>query len=78
MDSGKFKGEIVPVPVPGKSGEVLFDTDETPRRETTLEQLAKLKPVYTGASAQRAIRRARTTGSSDPPDDARKGKSARG
>jgi acetyl-CoA C-acetyltransferase len=48
IDSGKFKGEIVPVAVPGKGGEVLFDADETPRRDTTLEQLAKLKPVYPG------------------------------
>src|SRR4030042_4732954 len=46
IDSGKFKEEIVPVAVPGKGGEVLFDTDETPRRDTSLEQLAKLKPVY--------------------------------
>src|SRR5512139_312641 len=46
MGSGKFKEEIVPVPVPGKGGEVLFDTDETPRRDTSLELLAKLKPVY--------------------------------
>jgi acetyl-CoA C-acetyltransferase len=48
IDSGKFKEEIVPVPVPGKGGEILFDTDETPRRDTSIEQLAKLKPVYTG------------------------------
>jgi acetyl-CoA C-acetyltransferase len=46
IDSGKFKGELVPVPVPGKGGEVLFDADETPRRDTSLERLAKLKPVY--------------------------------
>jgi acetyl-CoA C-acetyltransferase len=46
IDSGKFKEEIVPVAVPGKGGEVLYDTDETPRRDTSLEQLAKLKPVY--------------------------------
>ena len=46
MDKGLFKDQIVPVPVPGKKGEVIFDTDETPRRETTLEQLAKLKTVY--------------------------------
>jgi acetyl-CoA C-acetyltransferase len=46
IDSGKFKEEIVPIAVPGKGGEVLFDTDETPRRDTSLEQLAKLKPVY--------------------------------
>jgi acetyl-CoA C-acetyltransferase len=46
IDSEKFREEIVPVPGPGKGGEVLFDTDETPRRDTSLEQLAKLKTVY--------------------------------
>jgi acetyl-CoA C-acetyltransferase len=46
MDSGKFKEEIVPVPVPGKGGETFFVMDETPRRDTSLEQLAKLRPVY--------------------------------
>jgi acetyl-CoA C-acetyltransferase len=48
QESGKFKEEIVPVPVgKGKAGEILyFDKDEGPRRETTLERLAKLKPVY--------------------------------
>jgi acetyl-CoA C-acetyltransferase len=46
VDSGKFKGEIAPVPVPGKGGEAPFATDETPRRDTSLEQLARLKPVY--------------------------------
>jgi acetyl-CoA C-acetyltransferase len=48
MDKGLFKNEIVAVPVPGKKGDVLFDADETPRRETSLEQLAKLKTVYPG------------------------------
>lgn len=47
-DAGKFKEETVAVSVPGKKGEVLFDVDETPRRDSTLEQLAKLKPVYSG------------------------------
>jgi len=46
VDSGKFKEEIVAVPVPGKGGNVPFDKDETPRRDTSLEQLAKLKAVY--------------------------------
>jgi len=46
MDSGRFREEIVAVPVPQKGGEKLFDTDETPRRDTSLEQLARLKPVY--------------------------------
>ncbi len=48
QDAGKFKEEIVAVPTgKDKAGNaVLFDTDEGPRRETTLEKLAKLKPVY--------------------------------
>ncbi|MBT9281865.1 MAG: acetyl-CoA C-acyltransferase [Hydrogenibacillus schlegelii] len=44
---GKFKQEIVPIEVKDKKGETyLFDTDEHPRPETTLEQLAKLKPAF--------------------------------
>jgi acetyl-CoA C-acetyltransferase len=47
IDSGKFSEEIVPVPIPQRKGELLiFDTDETPRRDTTLKKLAKLSPVY--------------------------------
>ena len=45
---GKFKDEIVPVTVPQgkKKPPVVFDTDEFVRPDTTLEQLAKLKPVF--------------------------------
>ena len=47
IDSGKFGKEIVPVPIPqGKGDPLIFDTDETPRRDTTLEKLNKLRPVY--------------------------------
>lgn len=46
IDSGTFKEEIVPVPVKQKDGEVLLDIDETPRRDTSLEKLAKLRAVY--------------------------------
>lgn len=49
QDAGKFADEIVPVPtgIDKKSGETVYlKTDEGPRRETTLERLAKLKPVY--------------------------------
>ncbi len=47
IDAGKFKAEIIPVELPGKKGEVtLFDTDETPRRDTTLEALGRLKPAF--------------------------------
>jgi acetyl-CoA C-acetyltransferase len=45
--NGWFKDEIVPVPIPRKKGEpLLLDTDEHPRPETTLEELAKLKPAF--------------------------------
>jgi acetyl-CoA C-acetyltransferase len=44
--SGRFRDEIVPVEVPQRKGEpVVFDTDEHPRK-TSIEQLAKLKPVF--------------------------------
>jgi acetyl-CoA C-acetyltransferase len=44
---GRFKAEIVPVPVPQKKGEPkLVDTDEYPRAGTTVETLAKLKPAF--------------------------------
>jgi acetyl-CoA C-acetyltransferase len=49
IESGKFKEEIVPVPVLDSKGrEVFFDRDENPRADTTLEQLAKLKPILGG------------------------------
>jgi acetyl-CoA C-acetyltransferase len=49
MDAGKFREEIVPVPVPNpKGGEMLIDGDENPRADTTYEQLAKLKPILGG------------------------------
>ncbi|WP_027415248.1 acetyl-CoA C-acetyltransferase [Aneurinibacillus terranovensis] len=47
IKQGKFKDEIIPVEVPQRKGEpAIVDTDEAPR-ETTLEQLAKLAPVFT-------------------------------
>ncbi|MCY9669218.1 thiolase family protein [Paenibacillus alginolyticus] len=46
IDSGKFKGEIVPVEIPQlRSEAIIFDTDEHPRK-TTLEKLAALKPAF--------------------------------
>ncbi len=47
MDAGKFKDEIVPVEIPGRKGEVTVVTaDEGPRRDSTAELLAKLKPSF--------------------------------
>jgi acetyl-CoA C-acetyltransferase len=47
MDQGRFKQEIAPVEVKGRKGQVtVVDTDETPRRDTTLEGLANLRPAF--------------------------------
>jgi len=52
IDAGRFKDEIVPVSVRVGRGETaLVDTDEGPRRDTSLEKVAKLKPAFkTGGS----------------------------
>jgi acetyl-CoA C-acetyltransferase len=44
--SGAFKREILPVTVKNKKGEVVVDTDEHPRPDTTLEKLAALRPAF--------------------------------
>ncbi len=47
IDGGKFKGEIVPVTVKkGNAQMSVVDTDEAPRRDTSLEALQKLKPSF--------------------------------
>ncbi len=44
--AGKFKEEIVPVEIKTKKGIRIFDTDEHPNPNTTLESMAKLKPAF--------------------------------
>jgi len=47
QEAGKFKEEIVPVEIPGRKGEVtIIDTDEGPRKDTSLEVLSKLRPAF--------------------------------
>jgi acetyl-CoA C-acetyltransferase len=46
MASGAFAGEIVPVAVPGKKEPVMVNTDESPRADTSLDVLAKLRPAF--------------------------------
>ncbi len=46
IKSGRFKDEIVPVVIPSKKGDTIFDTDEFPRFGSTLEGLAKLRPAF--------------------------------
>jgi len=47
QEAGKFTDEIVPVEIPGRKGDVtIVDTDEGPRKDTSLEALSKLKPAF--------------------------------
>jgi acetyl-CoA C-acetyltransferase len=47
IKAGKFEDEILPVPIPQKKGDpLLFAIDESPREDTSLEALAKLKPAF--------------------------------
>jgi acetyl-CoA C-acetyltransferase len=46
IESGRFKAEIVPVQIPGRKGPTTIDTDESPRKDTSLEALARLKPAF--------------------------------
>jgi acetyl-CoA C-acetyltransferase len=46
-DEGRLPEEIVPVTVKGKKGDTVVEVDEAPRRDTTLETLAKLPPIFT-------------------------------
>ena len=46
IEGGKFKGEIAPVTIASKKGNTVVDTDESPRRDTSVEALAKLRPAF--------------------------------
>ncbi|MGQ9672473.1 MAG: acetyl-CoA C-acetyltransferase [Candidatus Aminicenantales bacterium] len=47
IEKGYFREEIVPITIPQKKGEpIVFATDEGPRRDTSIEKLAKLKPAF--------------------------------
>ncbi|MCB6992076.1 thiolase family protein [bacterium 210820-DFI.6.37] len=46
IDEGRFKEEIIPVTVSGRRGDTTYDTDEYPKRDASLEKLAKLKPSF--------------------------------
>jgi acetyl-CoA C-acetyltransferase len=46
IESGAFKEEIAPVEIAGKKGATVVHTDESPRKDSTLDALAKLKPAF--------------------------------
>jgi len=46
LAAGYFKGQIVPITLKSRKGEVVFDTDEHLKADTTMESLAKMKPAF--------------------------------
>ncbi len=46
IHDGKFSSQIVPIELKTKNGTTLFDTDESPRADATMENLSKLKPAF--------------------------------
>jgi len=46
IDAGKFNAEIVPVSIETRRGTNVVDTDESPRRDTSIESLSKLRPAF--------------------------------
>ncbi len=45
-DDGRLPEEIVPVTISGRKGDTVVEVDEAPRRDTTLDSLSKLKPIF--------------------------------
>lgn len=63
--NGILAEEIVPVTVPTRSGEEVVDTDEHPRADTTMESLAKLKPVLSRQDPEATVTAGNASGQND-------------
>jgi acetyl-CoA acetyltransferase family protein len=65
-DAGKFEAEVVPVPVPAKKGEAtLFERDEHPRADASLDKLASLRPVLIGQDPDATVTAGNASGEND-------------
>ncbi len=62
---GRFAGEIVPVVVPGKKGDTVFEVDEHPRADTSVEILAKLRPVRLRQDPEATVTAGNSSGQND-------------
>jgi acetyl-CoA C-acetyltransferase len=62
---GRFKDEIVPVTIHGRGGDTVVDVDEHPRADTTLETLAKLRPVRLREDPESTVTAGNASGQND-------------
>jgi acetyl-CoA C-acetyltransferase len=66
QDEGRFDDEIVPVTVTDRKGnEVTIDRDEHPRRDTTVEALAKLRPIMGRVDSESTVTAGNASGQND-------------
>ncbi|MFC0447719.1 acetyl-CoA C-acetyltransferase [Rhodococcus jostii] len=66
IDSGKFAEEIVPVKVPVRKGDPqIVDRDEHPRADTTVESLARLRPIMGGTDPDATVTAGNASGQND-------------
>ena len=69
IDEGDFEAELVPVQIETRNGTVTIDNDEAPRRETSLEALARLKPAFGGDAPPEVIQPSVTAGNAPGLND---------
>jgi acetyl-CoA C-acetyltransferase len=62
---GRFDEELVPVTVPARKGDVVVETDEHPRADTTVEKLAKLRPVLGRDDPEATVTAGNASGQND-------------
>jgi acetyl-CoA C-acetyltransferase len=65
QNAGLFDAELVPVPVKSRKGEVLFDRDEHPRADVTLESLASLRPILGKSDPEATVTAGNASGQND-------------
>ncbi|MEU7478275.1 acetyl-CoA C-acetyltransferase [Lentzea sp. NPDC042327] len=65
QEAGRFADELVPVTVPHRKGDVVVDRDEHPRPDTTLEDLAKLRPVRLKIDPESTVTAGNASGQND-------------
>ena len=65
QEKGLFDDEIVPITVHGRKGDTVVSADEHPRPDTTLESLAKLRPVMFRSDADATVTAGNSSGQND-------------
>ncbi len=65
QQAGILAEEIIPVTVPSRAGDTVIDTDEHPRADTTLESLAKLRPVMIKSDPEATVTAGNASGQND-------------